>query len=592
MVKLSFRTAVTIAIAVVMVATLVPTNFAFASDAEYTFTAQYRQDVVVQLDLSSASEISTFDPQLTEDSVSIQPVENMFLGLTDYDPITASVRSELAVLPEDVSSIVSNDGTTYTFTLRDDVMWYQYNPATGEAVEQRPVTAGDVVYGIQRSCDPRTTAYYSSISAKVIAGCDVVFNTDVEDTTDDLVFGDTVEVSAPDDTTVVINLSFNAAYFFSMTPMWMLRPVPQEAIEEFGDDWTEPGNIWTNGPYFVEESTRGVRRTFVTNENFPADMRADGNVERIVYTFIEDGGTTFALYQDNQLDTSGIPAAELQAVQADPELSEQIIQIFDLAVFYFGFAFDKEPFNDAAARRAFSAVIDRDAFIAQIRTGQGVPMIHFTPPGMAHAPPINEIGVGFNPEYALEQIELAGYPNCEGFPAIEMITYAGAGTWAEFWAAGAEEHLGCDPSLITVEQLEFSVLLEVVSPDTPTQDRPNTWTLGWGPDYGDANNWVNDVLSCTADNPFLRECGEIDDLIDEAAREADPNRRTELYAEIEEAFFGEEGIAPIAPIYLRSGFSLVKPWYTGPFTTDGLFGGSHWDTRTIDMAAKLAARGE
>ncbi|NJO56064.1 MAG: hypothetical protein HC834_06590 [Rhodospirillales bacterium] len=62
-------------------------------------------------------------------------------------------------------------------------------------------------------------------------------------------------------------------------------------------------------------------------------------------------------------------------------------------------------------------------------------MIHFTPPGMAYAPPINEIGVGFNPDYALEQIELAGYPNCEGFPNVEIVTYQGAGTWAEFWAS-------------------------------------------------------------------------------------------------------------------------------------------------------------
>jgi oligopeptide transport system substrate-binding protein len=593
MFKLPFRTAVAVALAVVMVAALVPTSFAFADDAEITFTAQYRQDVVVQLDSSNTSEISSLDPQLASDSVSINVIENIFLGLTDYDPITASVRSELAVLPEDAGSIVTNDGTTYTFTLRDDVMWYQYDPATGEAVEQRPLTAADVVYGIKRSCDPRTTSYYGTISAKVITGCDVVQSTDVEDVTDDLVFGDTVEISAPDDTTVVLNIQFSASYFFSMTPMWMLRPVPQEPIEEFGDDWTEPGNIWTNGPYFVEENTRGVRRVFVRNDNLPADLAGgDGNIERIVSTLIEDIGTSFALYQDDQLDSANIPNAELQAVQSDPEYSEELVQIFDLAVFYFGFAFDKEPFSDVHARRAFSAIVDRDAFVAQINQGQGVPMIHFTPPGMAHAPPINEVGVGFNPDYARAELELAGYPNCEGFPAIEIVTYSTAGVWADFWASGAEEHLGCDPSLLSVESLEFSVLLEVYSADTPTQDRPNAWTAGWGPDYGDANNWVNDVLSCTADNDFLRECGEIDDLIDEAARETDPATRTELYAEIENAFFGEEGIVPIAPIYLRSSFVLFKSWYTGPFTTDGLFGGAHWGARSIDMAAKLAARGE
>jgi oligopeptide transport system substrate-binding protein len=590
MFKLPFRTAVTVAIAVVMVVTLVPTSFAFADDAEFTFTAQYRQDVEVTLDVSSGSEISTLDPAAASDSVSITPIENLFLGLTDYDPITGEVVPELAVF-DDPSELV--DGTTWTFNLRDDVMWKQYDPATGEATSLRPVVAGDFVYGMKRACDPRLGAYYGTVAAKVIAGCEVVNQTDAEEVTDDLVFGDTIQVSAPDDTTLVVELQFPATYFFSMTPMWMIRPVPQETIEEFGDDWTQPGNIVTNGPYFVQENTRGVRRVFVRNNDLPQDLYSgDGNIERINTTLIEDPGTTFSLYQQNELDTSGVPGAELQAILADPEFANELLQIFDLAVFYFAFAHDKPPFDNVNARRAFSAVIDRETFVSQINQNRGVPMIHFTPPGMAHAPPINEIGVGFNPEYAAEQIEEAGFPNCEGFPNVEIVTYQGAGDWAEFWAAGAEEHLGCDPNIFNVEQLEFSVLLEVIDADTPTQDRPNAWTLGWGPDYADANNWVNDVLSCTSDNAFLRECTAVDDLINEAAQESDSERRTELYAEIEEAFFGPDGEHTIAPIYLRSGYTLVKPWYTGPFTTDGLFGGAHWGSRSIDMAAKLAARGE
>jgi ABC-type oligopeptide transport system substrate-binding subunit len=217
-------------------------------------------------------------------------------------------------------------------------------------------------------------------------------------------------------------------------------------------------------------------------------------------------------------------------------------------------------------------------------------MIHFTPPGMAHAPPINEIGVGFDPEYAAQQMAEAGYPDCEGFPNIDIIVDNGIGNWAEFWAAGAEQYLGCDPAAINVEQVEFSVRLEIIDPDTLVQDRPNAWAAAWGPDYADANNWVNDVLSCTSDNAFMRPCSEVDDLIEEAARESDPQVRDELYAEIENAFFGPEGEYPIAPIYMRASFVLVKPWYTGPFETDGLFGGAHWASRSVDMQAKLDAK--
>lgn len=571
-----------------MIASLVPVSLAFAADSEFTFTAQYLQDQNVVLHTSSGSEISSLDPAIADDAVSITPIENLFLGLTDIDPITTQVNPELAVSWE-----VNEAGDVWTFNLRNDVMWMRYDPASGTAEEIRPVVADDFVYGIRRACDPRLGAYYGTIAAKVIEGCNVVNSTPPEETTDELVYGETTRVSAPDDTTVVIELQFPAGYFFSMTQMWILRPVPREAIEEHGDEWTSPGNIITNGPYFVTENTRGVRRIFVRNEALAPDLYSgDGNIDEIIYTVIEDLGTAFALYQDEQLDTATVPSAELQNVLGSEEYDNQVLQIFDLAVGFFGYGYDKPPFDNVHVRRAFSAIIDRNAFVEQVRQGRGVPMIHFTPPGMAHAPPINEIGVGYNPEYAREQIALGGYPDCEGFPQIDVVTFSTAGNWAEFWAAAAEEVLGCDPNLFNVESLEFSVLLQVRDPDTPTDERANAWTSIWGPDYADANNWVGDVLSCTADNEYIRECNEIDDLLEIAARETDPEVRTELYAEIEEAFFGPDGEFPIAPVYLRSGYVLVKPWYTGPFETDGLYGGAHWGARSIDMAAKLAARGE
>lgn len=571
-----------------LVAAMLPVGFASASDAEVTVVALYRQNVPVQRDTAASSEISSLDPQIASDQISIAPIENLFLGLTDYDPITSAVNPEVAS-----SWTIAPDNVTWTFNLRTDVNWLRWDPASDSATIVRPVVASDFVYGIKRGCDPRLGGYYGTISAKVIKGCDVVNQTPTELVTDDLVYGDTIAVSAPDDTTLVVQLQFAAGFFFSMTPMWMLRAVPQEVIEEFGDEWTAPGNIVTNGPYVVDELTRGVRRVFIRNENLPADLfSGTGNIEIINQQVIEDGGTIYSLYLNNQLDASLVPSAELQNILGDPELSQEVIQIFALSVFYFAFGHDKAPFDNEHARRAFGAVIDRQAFIDQVLGGSAIPMIHFTPPGMAHAPPINEIGVGFDPEYAKAEMEAAGYPNCEGFPNVNMATYTGAGNWADFWASAAEEYLGCDPSLFNVEQLEFSVLLEIIDADTPTQDRPNAWTLGWGPDYGDANNWVNDVLSCTADNAFMRSCTEVDDLINEAARESDPTVRDQLYAEIEEAFFGPEGDYPIAPIFMDTSFNLIKSWYTGPFESDGLFGGPHWGAYSIDMAAKLAARGE
>ncbi|MBI5931717.1 MAG: peptide ABC transporter substrate-binding protein [Chloroflexi bacterium] len=563
-----------------------PVTMSQAEDTEVTIVAMLQTDVPVTLDSATASEISTLDPALASDTVSLTPIENLFLGLTDVDPFTNEIVPELAQSWE-----VSADGTVWTFHLRSDVNWMRYDPASDTAGIVRPVVADDFVFGIKRTCDPRLGGYYGTVAAKVISGCDIINQTPSNNLTDDAVYGDTIQVQTLDEQTLAITLQYPAAFFFAMTPMWMLRPVPAEVIREYGDEWTAPGNIVTNGPFFIQELTRGLQRVFVRNTALPIELFGyRSNLEKVVQLVIEDQGTAFALYIDNKTDSAAVPPAELQNVLADPDFEGEVRQVFDLSVFYFGFIEDKAPFNNVQVRRAFSAIIDRDAFVNQVRGGRGIPMIHFTPTGIAYAPPINEIGVGFDPDYAKDQLSLGGYTDCKGMPPITIATYSGAGPWAEFLVSSAEQYLGCDTTIFTIEQFEFSVLLESIAPDVLTDERPNMFTLGWGPGYGDAHSWLSDVLSCTALNRFQRQCTSVDDLMDTAARSNDPALRTELYAEIEEAFFGPFGEFPIAPLFLRSDFVLIKTWYTGPFETDALFGGTHWNSQTIDMAAKLAAR--
>lgn len=577
--------ALPLAIIVTMVVALLPSGFAFATNADVTLTSVIRQAEPITLYATAGSQISTLDPQRASDQISIAAIEQLFLGLTDADPLNPG-----NIIPELATEWTFDEtGTVWTFSIRNDVPWVRWDPVTDEAEQLGMVTAHDIAYGIQRACDPRLGAYYTSVADKIILGCDEVSTKPVNEVTD--ADYDLVQVRALDDSTLEVNLQFSAGYFFSQTPMWMYRPVPRDVIDELGDDWTKPGNIVTNGPFVIDEWVRGVRRVFLRNPYLPEDMRGPGNVERVVQTVVEDAGTTFALYQDNQIDASGVPAAELQSVLSDPQYADQLSQSSDLSAFYFGFAHDKAPFDNVHVRRAFSAAVDRNAFVQEVLQGRGVPMIHLTPPGMFGAPPINEVGVGYDPELARAEIEAAGYPNCEGLPQLEIVAFSGAGSWSEFLAASAERELGCDPNLLTVEEQEFSVLLETIDPRNAPEDRPNVWTLGWGPDYPDANNWVGDVLHCESENTFNRPCSEVDDLISQAARENDPDLRTELYYRIEEMFFGPEGDQPIITLYMALNYTLVKPWYSGPFETDGLFGGPHYNYRTIDQAAQIAARG-
>jgi oligopeptide transport system substrate-binding protein len=537
------------------------------------------------------SDIPTLDPQIAEDVTSINYIENLFVQLTNYDLETADVVPEAATGWD-----ISDDGLVYTFKVRTDIPWVYHNPGTGETTQEvddegnpRFVTANDFVYGIKRACDPNIGSYYSSVIAPQIKGCaDVLFAEDPDAIPEEL--WDAIGVSAPDDETLVIELEFAASYFLSMTPMWTLAAVPQWAIEEHGEDWIEAGNIVTNGRYVLNEWVHNVRRSMWRNPLTPADMYGGGNVERWVTNVVPDASTGYALWLNNEVDNSAIPPDELQAHLE--QFPDETIQIPDLAVFYISFRETKPPFDDARVRRAFSAAFDRETYVAEVIQGQGLPMRHFAPPGIFGAPPIDEVGIAFDPEFARQQLADAGYPDCEGFPQVTLLGYTGQATlnWIEYAQAQWEEVLGCSADLIQIEQQTFRDLLAATAADTPDEEAVHMWTLGWGPDYADENNWVGDVLWCeNPDNRQKRPCSEVDDLIVEAREEPDPERRIELYREIEDMFFGEEGEIPFFPIWVRIAYVAQHSWVD---RIPALFGGQQWYTWQIDWAAKSAAQGE
>jgi len=532
------------------------------------------------------TDIPTLDPQLGEDEVSINYINNLFVHLTNYDLVTSEVIPEAAT-----SWDISDDNLTYTFTLRTDIPWVNHNPETGEVKQEvdadgnpRFLTAHDFVYGIKRACDPNLASYYSSVIAPFIVGCaDYLNYEDPENIPAEMY--DAIGVSAPADDTLVVNLPEPASFFLSMTPMWTITATPQWAIEEYGDQWIEAGNIVTNGRYVLHEWTHGVSRTVLRNPLIPEDMYGKGNVDKLEVNVVPDIATGYALWLNNEVDESAIPNEELQTQLS--EFADESAQVPRLTVYYIAFRTTKPPFDDARVRAAFSAAFDRAAFIEVVRQGYGIVMNHFAPPGMFGAPPIDEVGVGFDPEYAREELAAAGYPDCEGFPQITLLGYSGQGTlnWIEFAQAQWEENLGCSADLIQIEQQDFSDLLTTTLADDA--EAPHMWTLGWGPDYPDENNWVGDVLYCTTNTRAKRACSDVDDLIVEARIETDPAKRIEMYREIESKFFDKGGEFPLMPLWFNIYYLARHSWIDYDWA---VLGGQQWYNMTIDAEAQAAAR--
>jgi oligopeptide transport system substrate-binding protein len=543
-------------------------------------------EMPVTLNWNLGTEPPTADPSLATDTTSVDVQENLFIGLTNFNPVTNEVDPYLATT-WDVGENADGE-QTWTFYLRDDVPWVSYDPITGETTQvvdadgnPRFVNAYDVEYGAKRTVDPATGSDYAYVTY-VIKNAAAINGGDEELTIDDL------GVKALDEWTVEFTLEYPAGYFEGISTMWILKPMPAWTIEEWGDKWTEAGLIVTNGPYVLDTWIHGGEMVLVKN---PLWINYDDvQIERVEMVMIVEASTAFALYENNELDTTGVPLPEMDRVKADPVLSAELTNAPDPCTYYYGFTNNKYPFDNVHVRRAFSMAIDRQSLIDNVLKGGQTPATSFAPPGIFGAPAPGEVGLGYDPEGAKAELQM--FLDEEGltvdeFNDLDIVlmhnTSEGhariAAAIQQFWA----DVLGVE---VRVENQEWAVYLDTLQNTSPLEDMPHVWRMGWCADYPDENNWVHEVFNAEAGaNRLRRELGDFDALTAAAAIESDPAKRAEMYREAETILADTE--AAYAPIYHYTIVNVSKPWLTRNFPA---LGGNDFYNWVIDMDAKLAAK--
>lgn len=495
----------------------------------------------VTLEWNLATEPPTLDPALGTDTTSIWVIEQLFLGLTDYDDETMEVVPELATSWE-----VSEDGLVWAFHMRKDVKW----------TDGRPVTAHDIEYAVKRTCDPATASDYAYV-LYIIKGAEEVNTGEVTDL-------NYIGVKAIDDYTIQFALNQPAGYFPAIAGMWVTRPVPRWAIEEYGIKWTEPENIVTNGPYLL---TKWAHEDELIMEKNPDYFEADKvQIEKIHAVMIVEASTAMAMYEDGALDSTGVPSEDIDRVKADPVLSKELTIAPDLCTYYYGFNNTKPPFDNVLVRKAFSAAIDRQSLIDYVTKGNQTPATTFTCPGIfGHVLPEEGVGIGYDPEAAKKYLADAGYPGGEGLPEITLMfnTSEGHRKIAQAIQQMWKEVLGVE---VNLTNQEWKVYLKTLD-----EDAPQIFRLGWCADYPDANNWVLEVFHSTlSPNRIKWSNAEFDRVTEEAAKEFDPAKRLELYKRAEQILCEEE--AAMAPIYFYTIVNISKPYLQRTFAP---MGGDH-----------------
>ncbi len=461
-----------------------------------------------------------------------------------------------AVLPGAATDWSSDEsGLVWTFNLDPNLMW---NDGT-------PVTAADYVATFQYAADPEHAWDFTWYFEPVIANFGAAVRGEVP-TSD-------IGVRAVDDHTLEFTTIVAAPYLPAM--LVYSAPLQKAALEAHGPYYNnDPATSVSSGPYKLVEWVQDQRVVYEINEQYKGT-----NLPLIEKLIIEGygQGTQLPAYQNSEIDfvfgNQGVLSpADLELIQADPELSEQYhTHQGDFRTYYFFFDDTKPPFDNLLVRQAFAHMVDRDALVENLARISGVPAYSFLMPGF---PAANSEAFAETFPYdvarAQELLAEAGYPGGEGFPALTLALRAEPAlplAMAQAYASTLSENLGIDVQVANMERKDF---MDSLGAD-PTGIQFGF--ISYGMDYLDASNMLG-VFRTGGRHTFSN--AEFDSLFDEAAAfTGDPEERTRMFQEAEKLLV--ENVAGAFVYHVTPG-DLIKPYLTGPSLEpdNAGFGAWHW----------------
>ena len=470
------------------------------------------------------TEPPSLDWSLATDHVSFNVISNLMVGLTEFD-------KDLKPAPVIAKSWDFQDGgKKIVFHLRDDVQWS----------DGKKVRAQDFEYSWKRLLNPKTASQYAYILFDV-ANAQEYNEGKVKEAS-------SVGVQAPDDQTLIVTLRHPASYFLAITTFEVTYPQRQDIIEKFDTRWTEPGNIVTNGPFRLQTWRHENQIELSANPTF---FRGKPSLENVTMYMVNEKTTAVTMFEQGNLDfidDHSIPPldkprlSKLSGYKLVPQLRGE----------YYSFAVDRKPFDNPQVRKAFAMAIDRDVLPKILQGGQ-TPATSWVPPGMlAHNP---EIGLKFNPDEARRLLKEAGYPDGKGLPPIVLgyNTDEEKKLVAEAIQSMWQKHLGV---VVQIENQEWKVFLKKLQ-----NDPFPVFRSGWGADYPDPDNFMKLFTSNSGNNHGRWKNPRYDQLLELAARELDPKKRTQIYDDAQKIL--TETDAAIVPLYWKAEATILNPKFTG-----------------------------
>lgn len=489
-----------------------------AAPVEPTAAMETNPDTII---IGTTDKVASLD---SADAYSVhdwEVIKNISNGLIAWKPGSTDLEADLAT---DLGT-VSEDGLTYTFTLKDGI-----KNGDGTAVT--------------------ATAYAAQLNRLLTIG-----PTCPNDVADTLAVPYIVSITAPDEKTIVFTLSTPIAYFRSIlaTSPFVYSDPKMFTADACNLYPTAP--IYGTGPWFISQFNADEQMVLEPNPYYTGSYPA--LVKQIIIRFYTDPNTLALAVQSGEVDIAWRSLSADQITELEKVKDLTIGAVDGGKILFLTLNRAIAPTDDPNVVKAIASAIDRDEIVDTVYGGKASPLYSMVPPGFLGATE------AFDTLYASPDLDAAkGFLEASGYSADKPLEltlwyppeHYGATTAA--WMEVIKKQLEATGEIkVTLQAQEWSTYI----PALTGGESYNVGVMGWFFDYPDTSNYTDPFVyntgmgnNLTANSPdnaaglgFNDTAKELVSKLTQADVELDETKRVEEYKQAQDLMADLVGNIPL-----------------------------------------------
>lgn len=499
--------------------------------------------------IADMSDLVSLDPHGNNDVPSSNVRANIYDTLTVLD-------EDMAVQPHLATEWEELEDGTYSFTLRDDVVFHDGSDFTAEVVRAN----------LLRVLDPNLASQRAFLY-EMISDIEVVDDYTVEITTE-YPFAPLLAHLAHDAggmlSLEVITEDYNQALegtdldYESYVEMQVNGEEFEEdivaAIGENVGQFVATNPIGT-GPFMLESRSPGDNTVLVRNDDY---FDEPALLDSVTFKVVSETSSRIAELEGGYSHVIGA-VGPINRDRVDAHADTYLDETESMSLSYIGFNTQAEYLDDPLVRQAISYAIDRQTIIEGIYDGVGIPAIGPLAPAVFGYDE-NVEGITYDLERAQELMAEAGYE--DGFSLSLWTNDNPERVDTAVFVQEALQEINID---VSVEQVEWGAYLEQTG-----QGEHDMFILGWSVVTGDADYGMyplfhSEQIGEPGNRSFLQD-EELDSLLEAGRQAIDTDERLDIYSQAQDLLVD---LAPMAYIHHSNYLTGVRNEVQG-FEIDAL----------------------